>query len=805
MNVFKYALHTLVQRPLFTITAVASIALGIGANATIFSVLNAMLLRTPPGVGEADRVVELGRTSDGDGFDTFTYRELLEMQGAAGPLASIAGYRTVPLSLSAGAEGERVLGFATSAEYFDVLGTTPVLGRFFAPDETSAPGSAPVAVLTHEFWQRRLGSDPQVIGRTVLLNRRAFTVVGVTAAEFRGHMAMVRPDVFIPLTMMPVAQPGFSAMEQENASWLQAIARLEAGATVEQANASLASLFSAFRERNPEFYRARGARAVQLMSVPAATRTVVTAFMGVLMALVGLILLVACANVAGMLLARAAAREREIAIRLALGAGRRRLIVQLLAESWLLFAIGGAGGVLMATWCAEALGGMRVPSPIPIHFDFHADARVLLFGMVAELATGTLFGLAPALQATAPALVPALRNEVRRQGSAGGRLRRVFVIGQVALTVMLLLSAGLFVRAMQRASQVDDGIDGRGVSVIGYDLSIDGYDEERGTLFHRQLAARLQAEPGVSAVGFATDLPLDLNHNGTTVVPEGWSTDPDAEGLGTGFAHVNGGYFDALQIPLQRGRVFVEGDRRGEPVVVVSGEFARVAWPGEDPLGRRVGVEGVDRIVVGVVAEVKNQYLMEGAQPMMYLPLEQDYTSEVSLLVRMEGSAGAAAELIARSMREADARLSTTPVQTLREINALGLLPQRIGAAVTMLFGVLALLLSSIGIYGVIAYMVAQRTREIGVRMALGADRAGVIRLVVGDGMRLALPGVVIGAVAGLGLGVLLRSFILGVAPADPAAVFGAPVLLLAAALIACWVPAARAVAVEPSQALRAE
>ncbi|HSJ10922.1 MAG TPA: ABC transporter permease [Longimicrobiales bacterium] len=806
MSVLRQALRTLVQRPLFTLVATASIAIGIGANATIFSVMNAMLLRAPAGVNSPERVVELGRTQRGSGFDSFTYGELLSMQAADGPLDRVAGFRPASLSLSAGAEGERVMASLTSAEYFDVLGATPALGRFFTPEETAAAGEAAVVVLTHDFWQRRLGGDPAVLGRTLLLNRHPFTVIGVARESFRGHVAMVRADVFVPITMMPVAQPGFTGLAEPRSSWLHAIGWLEPGATPEQAATWAGALFAGFREADAEYYEHRSASAIALSSVPGGGRAIIAAFMSVLMGLVGMILLVACANVAGMLLARAAGREREIAIRLALGAGRGRLVGQLLTESLLLFAMGGAAGVLIAVWGANALGGLRVPAPIPIHFDFTADLRVLLFGMGAALLTGVVFGLAPALQSTSPDLVPALRNESRRGASAGGRLRRVFVGGQVALTVMLLLSAGLFLRATQRAATLDVGFDAAGVSTLGYDLSLDGYDDGRGAAFHQQLISRIRAEPGVRAAGLTTDYPLDLSINEMTVRPAGWPDDPEADGFGTAFAHVTGGYFDALRVRVERGRAFGDADvAGGQPVVVVSSAFARGAWPGEDPLGRTVRVDDVDRVVIGVTGEVKNQYLMEETEPMMYLPIGQEYRAAAAIVVHSDAAPADAAAMLRRVLREQDPRLSTTPVQTLAEINALGVLPQRLAAAATLLFGALALLLSSIGIYGVIAFMVSQRTREIGIRMAIGADRGAVVRLVVGNAMRLALPGALIGIAGGLGLGLLLRGFILGVAPADPVVFIGAPVVLLAAALAACWVPAARAAAVEPVHALRSE
>jgi predicted permease len=804
----RYAVRSLLQRPLFAFVAVLSIGIGIGANTTIFSVVNSLLLRSPPGVGGADRVVELGRTRNGDGFGVFSYAELQSIQAAGGPLRPVAGYRITALSLSVGEDADRLLGYATSAEYFDALGTTPALGRFYTASEASVPGTEAVAVLSHALWRDRFASDPAIVGRTITLNRHPFTVIGVSAEEFSGHITMLRPEVFIPLTMMTVAHPGFTSLTDERHNWLQLVARLSDGATLSSARAAMDALYARLALDNAERFEGRSVAVVQLTSAPAEGRGAIAGFLSVLMALVGLLLLVTCANVAGMLIARAASREREIAIRLALGAGRGRLIRQLVTESLLLFALGGAAGVLLATWGTRALGAVNLPFPFPLHFDFAVDMRVLLFGITAALLTGLVFGLAPALQATRPELVPSLRNEGNRASSGGGRLRRVFVAAQVGFTVMLLISAGLFLRALHSASAMDTGFSPEGVSLVSFDLAIDGYDETRGRLFQRALQERLASSPGVTGAAFATDLPLDLSLNQTRVRPEGWTEDDAERGLGSALAWTSRGFFSALGIEMVRGRDFSAADtHESESVIIVSRHFAERAWPGADAIGKRVwlGSDQPERVVVGVVVDVNQSTLMEEMQPMMYLPLEQRYTPEVHAVVRHEGGAAAAAALLRRTLREMDPRLSTTPVMALADVNALGVLPQRVAGIATAAFGALALLLSALGIYGVVAYMVTQRTREIGIRMAIGADRPSIMRLFVANGLRVALPGAAMGALAGLSLAFVLRSLLLDITPYDPVALLGAPAVLLAAVLAACWVPAARAAAVEPVVALRSE
>jgi predicted permease len=558
----------------------------------------------------------------------------------------------------------------------------------------------------------------------------------------------------------------------------------------------------------PDMYERRGAAAVPLRAIPGAVRGVATAFLSVLLALVGMILLVTCANVAGMLIARAAGREREIAIRLALGAGRARLVRQLVTESMLLFLIGGGSGLVLAVWGAGALSDFRLPGPIPVEFGFAVDGRVVAFGFALALATGLLFGVAPALQSTRPALVPALRNESSGGAGAGGRLRRIFVASQVAFTVMLLVSAALFLRALQRATTLDTGFSAEGVALISLDLSIDGYDEARGTLFLSSAIELLANVPGIAAVGLTSDLPLDLGISESPVHADGGPVDENDRGISSAFAFVDGGYFRTLRIESARGRVFDgRDDRTAERVAIVSRALAERAWPGEDALGKPItwSGDGETRVVVGVVDNVKNQTLMEDTGPMIYMPAAQSYQPQLTLVARSRDGAAAAADVLRRTLHELDPRLSTTPVESLAEYTALGVLPQRIAAAATVSFGLLALLLSGLGLYGVVAFMVTQRTREIGVRMALGADRRSVLRLVIGSGMRIALPGAAAGAAAGLALGFLMRGFILDVAPTDPAAIIGAPAVLLIVVLAACWLPAARAAGVPPSSALRAE
>jgi predicted permease len=808
MHDLRLAFRFLRQRPLFGGVAILSLAVGLGANTAIFSVVNALLIRAPAGMAEPDRVVEIGRTDGGRGFDTFSYPELIAMREQAGPLESIAGWTSRPLSMSTGGPGERVMGMVASHNYFEVMGVRPHLGRFMAADEDAAPGAGAVAVLSYRFWMERFGGNPAIVGTDIDINRRAFTVVGVASPEWRGHVFGLDPDIYMPLTMMAVAQPGFDEFGELRASWLMAVGRLAPVATVEQADASVRTVVSRLADPSVDERYRRSAGAIPIGLVPGAGRGPVTAFFGLILGVVGLVLLITCANIAGMLIARATAREREIAIRLAIGAGRTRLIRQLLAESVVLFAIGGAAGLLLAKWLTAILSATRLPIPVRLDLDFAPDLNVLVAGMAVALVTGLLFGMVPALQATRPSLVAALKREAATGHGRAGRTRRVFVAAQVALSVVLLVAAGLFLRSLQQAAAIDAGFDPAGVDIVAFDLSIDGYDEQRGQAFLDDVLARIRDMPGVRGAAFAIDLPLDLGSHGSPVFPEGWNAAAGTSGMGTAFNVVSEGYFETLSIDIERGRSFENGDREGSvPVVIVSRTFAERAWPGDDPVGRRVRDNANTdwMTVVGVASDVKNQMLSEEPEPMIYYPVRQRYRPAALLVVRGDAAAGRTTDAMLATLRDVDPALSLDLPQRLEAYTAIGILPQRIGAIITASLGVIALLLSAIGVYGVIAYMVSQRTREIGIRVALGARRADLVRLVLRGGLALALPGLGIGLLLAFGVSRVMRGFILGVAPGDPVTFLLMPAILLAAIVLASLGPARRASAVEPLKALRTD
>lgn len=802
----RYALRQIRRRPIFTVVAALSLAIGVGANTSIFSAVSAILLRPVEGVTDPDRIVELGRTTQGRGFDTFAYPDFLDIREEVSAFETTAAYTLEIFSFSRGDAGERITGQHVSWQYFDVMGVTPGRGRFFTPDEEAAGGAGDVVVLSHGFWAERLGADPDIVGATVRVNRMPFTVIGVTPEDFRGHTIGFQPDVYLPLRSSPLLREREDAWEARNNLWHNAVARLAPGATIDLARTQLDALTDRLAEEY-ESNRRRGAAAVPLGLVPGAARAGVTGFLGVLMGMVLLILLVTCANVAGMFLARGIAREKEMAVRLAIGSGRGRLVRQLVTEALVVFTIGGAIGGFVGVWLLGIVPIERLPVPIPLHVDLSADPSVLVFGLGVTLLTGLLFGLLPALKMTRLDLVSSLKDEGAGAGRAGA-LRKVFVGGQIGLSLVLLVAAGLLVRSLQRAAAAETGFDPADAYMTGIDLSLEGYADTEGAVFQHRVLESVRAIPGVESAALAIDLPLDLSSHGTVVYPAGW--DQDDGRLAVDFNHVSPEYFATLRIPLLEGRDFTDQDVEGtEPGLVVSRTFAETVWPGEAAIGRRVRIGSAEsatvHTVTGVVDDVINQVVTETPKPFMYIPLWQSYRPSTTVVVRVAEGMGPVGPALRDAILEIDPSLSLSPVIALDRYTSIGILPQRVAASITSVLGLFALLLAGLGVYGVVAFAVQQRTKEIGVRMALGAGQRRIVREVLRSGLMLALPGIVIGAVVALGLGHVMRFLLLGVSPSDPVALVAVGLLLSGVIVVATLVPARRAATVEPVEALKSE
>ena len=805
----RLSVRNLARRPLFSLVAIGSLIVGIGANTAIYSVVNRLFIQPVPGIPDQDRIVELGRTRDGEGFDTFTYPDFEDLRAETSVFQEVAGWIPGNMSFSGPGEGGvRLTTLHVSANYFTVLGVVPERGRFFVPEEDEGVGEHPVAVLSHRFWSDALGGDPDVIGRTILLNREAYTVVGIAPPDFRSHMVGFRADAWLPLMQLAEVQERPAQLDNRNSSWFMALGRLTPGTTLPQADAAARAVFGRLASEYPDTNARRSARAIPLGPIPGPGRPGARMFVVALAALVALVLLVTCANVAGMLLARGAARSREIAVRSALGSTRGRLVRFLATEAVLLFVCGGLGGFLVARWLMSRVTLESLPTPFTLELDLAPDAGVLGFALVVTALTGLVFGTLPGIQASRPNLVASMKADGSDRAGRSFRLRRFFVAGQVGLSLVLLAAAGLFLRSLQQAGRIGGGFDPSDVVVTTVDLSMEGYEtEQQGRGFQAQVVERLGALPGVEGVAFSGDLPLDLGRSGTAVILEHHDPDDPRGFLGVDFNTVTDDYFSVLRIPVLQGRTFGPQDTPESMLVaVVSRTFAEQAWPGEAALGRSFvfgGRGGRSHSVVGVVEDTKNQTVSDEPTPFVYASMQQRYDASGVLTVRRPGPLPDVAPMLRAAILEVDPALSLTPFVTLDRYTGVGMLPQRVAATITSGLGLLALLLSGLGIYGVVAFIVVQQTREIGLRMALGAGRRRVVGSVVRRALGMSLPGILIGGLAALALGPLVGSLLIGVSPLDLVALVGVALLLLVVVLLASFAPARRASRILPMDALR--
>ena len=805
----RFALRLLRRNPLFTLTAALSLAVGIGANTTIFSVANALLFRPPAGVVDADRVVDIGRSQDGEGFDNNSYPNFLDVRARNRVFTDVYAFAMTPQPMSLGNRdgAERIFGGLVSNNYFDTLGVRAVRGRLFSRNDPAEAGASPHVVLSHRFWTRRFNADPSIVGSKLDLNGNPFIVAGVAPEGFQGTTLMT-PDLWVPMNMIAEASPrqDASALTSRQAVWLLMGARLKPDVTLQQAQAELANLGAMLEREHPEANRGRGLRVVALSPIPG-NGAPIAAFMAGLMGVVGLVLAVACANVAGILLARATSRRREIAVRLALGAGRARLVRQMLVETAVLFAGGALLGLLLARLMTRLLVSLLPVLPVPISIAPSIDARAIVFTAGLSLVAAILSGLAPAFHASKRDVVSALKADLG--GHERLRLRSVFVIAQVALSIVLVVGGALFVRALQRAAEIDPGFDPRGVELASLDLSLGGYTDETGPLFARQLIERVRATPGVESASLSAVVPLGMSGLGLggVALP---GADRERDSIGADWNVVEPGYFATMRTPILRGRDFTNADRAGAPwVAIVNQRLANRLWPNQDPIGKTLVQDaGPDDLrtltVVGVARDAKYRTLGEEPRLFIYVPLQQQYLPRTTIIARSTHGQRLAGELRAL-LASMNPNLPIVSSQTLEDSAALGLLPQRIAASISGSLGIVGLLLAAIGIYGVTAYMVTSRTREIGIRMALGAQRTDVIGLVLRQGMTLVLTGVILGVALAAGASRFIRSLLFGVGPADPVAFVAATALFVIMGIAACWLPAHRATAIEATEALRAE
>ena len=802
----RYAARALARTPLFALTAILSIAIGVGATSAIVTLASALLFRPPPGVGDPQRVVSVGRTTEGQGFDNMGYPAFAAYRDGASSLAALAAVRMEPQDASLAGPGgaEPIKASLVSGDFFEILQARPSVGRFFLPDEDRAAGTSSVAVLSHAFWRERFGGDRSIVGRGVVLNGQPFTVVGVAEERFNGPFVMA-PDVWVPMRSAATFGLPASIFESRGASWLVAIGRLAPGATVAGAQAELATINARLAAEHPTVNEGHGVSVVPASLMPGELGRVAGGFMAMLFATATLVLVIASTNVAGMLLARASVRQREIAVRLAIGASRAQLVRQLLTESLILFAIAGAAGLLLAKWLVSGLLALVPRLPVQLAVDARLDWRVFLFALGAALLAGLVAGLVPAWQASRPDLVRALKSE----GGATGRrqrLRSALLVTQITFSMLLLIVAGLFARTLVHARDIATGFDHRDVALAALDLQLASYDSVRGPQFTQRLLESAARLPGARSVALSAAVPLDGNGLGLGGIEvAGVETPKGRDGWDMDWSVVTPGYFATLGIPIVRGRDFDDGDTPGRAEAAIINEtFARALFPGQDPIGRTMRNGSRTLTVVGVARDAKYRTLGEDPRNFIYVPLAQRWFERLTLMVKTEPGAEPTAA-IRKLVADLDPALPILRQGSLEEQIGTSLFPQRLALWVAGTLGTVALLLALLGIYGVTAFSVAQRTREIGVRVALGADRARILRLVLRQGVVLAVLGVVIGAAAAAGVTRLVRGLLYGVPPTDAIAFGGAAIVLSLAALAASWIPARRAAAVDPVVALRSE
>ncbi len=794
-----------------TALAVISITLGVGANTTIFSMVNTILLRPLP-IAEPESVVTIfAKWRNYPGYGPVSYPDYLDYRERNEVFSTLAVSTLVPVGLQGDGAPQVVLGELVSDRFFETLGVDPPMGRPFAPEENETAGSHPVVVISHACWRNRFGSDPGVIGREVLVSGYPFTVIGVTPESYKGLQVGIQPDVWIPVMMQAQVTGYGDGHTRRGNNYLTMIGRLKPGVSIEQAQTNMEAIAVQLAE---EFADNNDGKSVALVAanrnrafLQLVDDSVVKLFFGVLLGVVALVLLIACLNVASLLLARGTARRQEIALRLSLGASRARVVRQLLTENVLLAGLAGLAGVGLAYWLTRILSAFRPPLPAPIVVDFPLDWRVLSFTVGVTLLAGIAFGLTPAIQALRPQLFEALKSKrASADGPVVGRFQNVLVVAQISASLFLLIGAGLCVQSLRNASRVDVGFNPNNTFALSLDPSFAQYSETDGVKLFDELIEAVRRIPGVDSVGLTTAIPLGPRHSDSRIQPEGYEFAPD-ERRSLRNTSVSESYFESMGIPFVAGRPFEETDDEDSRLVLIVNEaFAERFWPGQSAIGKTAETYGARREVVGVVRTGKYRSLDEEPQPVYYFPIRQTYRSYVEMVVRTAGMDSAAVVPSAlREIQRREPRMPLYDIKTLHEHLGYALLPSRLLGVIVGGFGSLALVLALVGVYGVMAYSASRRTHEFGIRAAMGARKQDILSLVLRQGLWISSIGVAIGLAGALAATRVLASFLLGVGTVDPLTFGLVSVLLVAAALGACYGPAVKAARVSPMTALRHE
>ncbi len=805
----RFAGRMLVKSPLFTTIVVLTLALGIGLNTAVFSAVDALLLRPLPGVQSADALVQVYRTYPGDQpYGSNSIPHFWDVRRRSTDVYSgIAAWAFTTVNVSTGDRPVRVFSQMVSADYFSVLGAPAAQGRVFIPAEDEGRGAHPVAVLSDAGWRSVFGADPGIVGRRVIVNGQSVEVIGITAPEFQGAMPIVPPVLWMPMMQLEQLRPGSGGdFENRGNNYLNVVARLKPRVSVDQARARMSAIITELRAEFPDSYERS-----EITLVPQSEAGIHPIFRGaqmglsaVVMVVVGLLLLVACVNVANLFLARSRDRAREMAIRLALGAGRGQLVRQLLVESLAFSFLAGGAGLLVA-WGAIGLGN-RIT--IPADFIFRPDLRlspvVLSFTFAITVVTGVLFGLVPAIAATRPTLIPALKGEAPA-GSPRSRLSRGLVVAQMALSIVLLVGAGLFLTNLRSATALDKGFSAEQMLIAELNPDLQGYGRAATEELYARLLGRLRADPAVRSVAMTDQIPLGIGSSDRGVEIPGYAP-AENEGMSIYYARVTPGYFATMGIALQSGREFTaRDDSAAVPGLVVNARFAERFWPGQEAVGRTVRTAGREFTVLGVVPTGKYLRLGEAPTAHMWFAQAQLWSAGMALLIRTTGDPNTVIPTLRREVTAIDPDLPVSNIRTMERHLGISLLPARLTGAALGIFGVLGLLLASVGMYGVMAYSVAQRRREIGIRMAIGAGHGDVVRLIMRQGLTLVLTGTVIGLACAWGASRLLRGILYGERTADPMTFVLVPLVLIGVAALATFVPARRAAAVDPAVTLRSE
>jgi macrolide transport system ATP-binding/permease protein len=814
----RYALRLFAKSPGITGAAVLALALGIGANTAIFSLVNGVLLRPLPGVGDPDNLVTLERTQNGK-KSSAAYPDYVDYRDHNSSFVGLAAHCGTPLSFNEGAP-EHLRGDLVSGNYFSVLGATPAFGRLIEPEDDDQPGAHAVAVLGHTFWLRAFGASPEVVGQGIKLNGLDFTIVGIASADFYGTETGGSYDVWIPIKMQAQAMPrtlGRHWFNDRSAGWLSIFGRLKAGVSIPQAEAELATISRGLEQSYPDSNSGRRVSVHRGLGLDSEDRASLRGLLTILLVSVMLLLLIACSNVSNLLLLKATARRREIAVKQALGATRGRLIRQLLTEGLVLSVIAGGLGLLLAPWTAQLVLVFQQPAYGLRGVNISPDLKVLTFTAVVSLVTALLFGLAPALQASRVDLVTSLKDGAPSFGRRKSRMQGNLVIAQVAFSLVLVIGAGLAVKTMREALSMDKGFDSENMVLMSMDLTIRGYSESKGQAFYEELLHRVDALPGIISSSLAKTVPPNDWSDRLSVFLPGDEPPPevlrarDDLGLRVDANRIAPNYFRTLGVPMIQGREFTDRDRVGTTkVAIINQKLANRLWPGQNAVGQLLSVpfwhEPRPPVqIVGVARDTKHRSLLAEMPMLIYLPELQAYDGRATVVARTSGDPKKLIPAIREEVAALDKDLTLQAVKTMTEQIEGTLWQQRTAAGLIGAFGVLALGLSAIGIYGVIAHSVAQRTREIGIRMALGAGTHAVQRMILRQGLVLALTGILIGLVAAFALTRLMSSLLYGVSPTDPVTFVISSVLLIGVALGACLVPARRATRIDPMIALRCE